>query len=149
MQKLIAKLKSLLDEFKTFAIRGNVIDLAVGIVIGGAFTALVNGVVKGVITPIIAIMTLQENAGWSTIYKGLWSFGTGVFEFILLAAVVFFVFVKPVNKLRSMMAQEEPKPAEPPPPTNEERLLAEIRDLLKNQEEKNEAKPPTRRGIFE
>jgi len=123
-------MKKLLDEFKTFALRGNVMDLAVGIVIGGAFTTLVNGVVKGLIDPIIKIMMLEEKAEWSTIRAGLEHFGTGIFQFILLAAVVFFIFVKPMNKLRSMMEQEGSKPAEPPPPSNEERLLTEIRDLL-------------------
>ena len=116
-----------------FAIRGNVIDLAVGIVIGGAFTTLVTGIVNGLVTPIVNLFMPGKPVHWGIFLSGVQSIGEGVFKFILLAAVVFFVFVKPMNKLRSMMAANDAKPTEPPPPTNEERLLTEIRDLLKEE----------------
>jgi len=133
MQKLISETKFLFDEFKMFAIRGNVIDLAVGIVIGGAFTTLVTGIVNGLVTPIVNLFMPGKPVHWGIFLSGVQSIGEGVFKFILLAAVVFFVFVKPMNKLRSMMAANDAKPTEPPPPTNEERLLTEIRDLLKEE----------------
>ena len=125
-------MKKLFNEFRAFAIRGNVIDMAVGIVIGGAFGALVNGIVTGIINPIVAFMTPGKETGDLThIIKGIENFGLGLFNFILLAAVVFFVFVKPMNKLKEAMASKDENPEETPL-TTEEILLTEIRDLLKN-----------------
>jgi len=117
----------IIEEFKTFISRGSVIDLAVGVVIGGAFGKLVEGVVKGIIEPIVAVISGRGDP--STILAGLSSFGTGVLNFLLLAAVVFFVFVKPINKLREL-SEKKADPNAPNPPTQEE-LLTEIRDLLK------------------
>ncbi len=120
----------IVSEFKDFVSKGNVIDLAVGVVIGGAFAKLVDGVVKGVIEPIIAL--ISGNGTSEILWNGLMSLSTGVGNFLLLAAVVFFVFVKPMNKLKAVAAakQAAAAPAPPPGPTQEE-LLAEIRDLLK------------------
>ncbi len=107
--------------------RGNIIDLAVGVVIGGAFGKLVDGVVKGVIEPVVNLVKGEDAT--KSLFDGVGLLGTGVFNFVLLAAVVFFIFVKPINKLRTLKA----KPPEPTVPTAEPedvKLLKEIRDLL-------------------
>jgi large conductance mechanosensitive channel len=119
---------SLISEFKEFAMKGNVIDLAVGVVIGGAFGKLVEGVVKGVIEPVLA--AVQGKFETSALLDGLWNFGGGVLNFVLLAAVVFFVFVKPMNKLKAI-ADRKKEAAPPPGPPADVVLLTEIRDLLK------------------
>ncbi|MBX7207721.1 MAG: large conductance mechanosensitive channel protein MscL [Verrucomicrobiaceae bacterium] len=118
---------SLISEFKEFALKGNVIDLAVGVVIGGAFGKLVDGVVNGVINPVVGIVTGKGAA--SALLDGVWNLGSGVLNFLLLAAVVFFVFVKPMNKLKAMT--EKKKEESPPAPPADVVLLTEIRDLLK------------------
>ena len=118
----------ILSEFKEFVSKGNVIDLAVGVVIGGAFAKLVDGVVKGIIEPVVALVSGKGSA--DVIWNGISNLGAGITHFLLLAAVVFFVFVKPMNRLKALTAAKA-EPAPPPGPTQEE-LLAEIRDLLKN-----------------
>jgi large conductance mechanosensitive channel len=119
---------SILKEFKDFVAKGNVIDLAVGVVIGGAFGKLVEGVVKGVIEPVVGLVTGRGDT--DMLIAGFASLGTGVGNFLLLAAVVFFIFVKPMNKLRAISAKAEAA-APPPEPPASEKLLTEIRDLLK------------------
>lgn len=125
------KLPGIIEEFKAFIAKGNVIDLAVGVVIGGAFSKLVEGVVNGLIMPVVALVTGQGS--FETIVAGVASLAVGAGNFLLLAAVVFFIFVKPMNRLRQLEAASKPAPP-PPPPSPEERaarLLEEIRDLLK------------------
>ncbi len=122
---------SVVQEFKEFVMRGSIVDLAVGVVIGGAFGKLVDGVVKGVIGPVVN-MAKGENS-LPALIQGMWDLGNGVLNFLLLAAVVFFVFVKPINKLRNLRAKPAEAPA--PPPTPEDvTLLREIRDLLKTKQ---------------
>jgi len=131
-------LKKFLNEFKAFAIKGNMMDMAVGIIIGSAFTALVNSIVTNLITPVIGILIgidlkaieftlprLYGNAEPSVL--GLGIFLNNVISFFIVAFTVF-LFVKGINKFRQK--QEEEPPA-PPEPTNEELLLTEIRDILK------------------
>jgi len=121
---------SIIKEFKEFVMRGSILDLAVGVVIGGAFGKLVDGVVKGVIGPVVN-MVKGENA-WPSLVQGVWDLGNGILNFLLLAAVVFFIFVKPINKLRALKAAKEKAEPTPPPVIPEEvKLLTEIRDLLK------------------
>lgn len=122
---------SLLSEFKDFALKGNVIDLAVGVVIGGAFGKLVDGVVKGIINPVVDMVTSKGDLSKAeSLWKGLGEFGAGVGNFLILAAVVYFVFVKPMNKLKALT--EKKKEAGLPTPTPPDiALLTEIRDLLK------------------
>ena len=141
---------SLMSEFKQFALRGNVMDLAVGVIIGAAFGKIVESMVNDVIMPVIAAllggrvdfssmlialgqvpegtaMTLDalKKAGVPVFAYG--NFITIVINFILLAFVIF-MLVKALNAWRR---QPDPEPAAPPAPTAEEKLLGEIRDLLK------------------
>lgn len=121
-----------LKEFQDFVNRGNVVDLAVGIVIGAAFTAIVNSLVNDLIMPIIGIVTggidftgLAVTVGDASLAYG--NFIQAILNFLIIAFAVFWL-VKMVNQLRK---KEEAKPAEPAAPTTEEKLLTEIRDLLK------------------
>ena len=121
-----------LSEFKTFALRGNVIELAVGIVIGSAFGAIVSSLVGDVIMPLIGILTggldftgLKYTAGKAVISYG--KFIQASFTFIIVAFAIFLL----VRILNSMKKKEETAPSTPTAPTNEEILLGEIRDLLK------------------
>ena len=129
----------IVDEFKTFIAKGNVLDMAVGIIIGSAFTKIVNSLVGDIITPIITLITGKINFktlayqinDTAAITYG--NFIQAVIDFLIIAIVVF-ALVKAVNttKARFEKKLEEEKAAEPPKPSNEEVLLAEIRDLLKN-----------------
>ena len=123
----------LISEFKTFAMRGNVIDLAVGVVIGGAFGGIVNSFVGDVIMPIIGILTggvdftgLSYTVGDAAIAYG--KFIQAIFSFTIIAFVLFLV----IKGLNATKKKPEEAPAAPAAPSSEEILLAEIRDLLKN-----------------
>ncbi len=134
----------IIDEFKTFIAKGNVIDMAVGIIIGTAFTKIVNSLVADVITPAISIITgkvnfatlkyviaeATETTAENAIKYG--SFIQAIIDFLIIAIVVF-IMVKAINTAKSRLEkkQEEIKAEEPPKPSNEEILLTEIRDLLK------------------
>ena len=119
-------------EFKTFISRGNVLDLAVAVIIGGAFGAIVNSLVNDVIMPLVGVIIggldftgLSITVGSSVILYG--NFIQAIINFLIIAFSVFLV-VKAANKV-----QRKQEAAPPPPPTKEETLLAEIRDLLKAQ----------------
>ena len=132
----------MLKEFKEFALRGNVIDLAVGVIIGGAFGKIVSSLVNDIIMPMLGIITGNINlTGLKWVIKEGAADGTGelavsygqflqtAIDFVLIALSIFMV-IKLINKLK------KEKPAEPvvvkePKPSKEEVLLAEIRDLLK------------------
>jgi len=127
----------LLKEFKEFAMRGNVIDLAVGVVIGGAFGKIVSSLVDDIITP--AILTPALKAADLTDLAQLTIPGTAikygnflsnVITFIIIAFSLFLV-LKAINTAMKKKA-EEAAAAPPPEPTAQEKLLTEIRDLLKN-----------------
>ena len=122
-------------EFKEFALRGNVIDLAVGVVIGGAFTAIVNAVVDNLIKPLIASIGGAEVGLAIEIANGqfldIGAVITAIINFILVALVLFLV-IKGINSMNKFKKKnEEETAAEEPAPTKEEVLLTEIRDLLK------------------
>ena len=124
------------NEFKKFAFKGNVIDLAVGVVIGAAFGKIVSSLVKDIITPLLGMVLggvdftdLKITFGKSSIMYG--NFIQTIFDFLIIAAAIF-MFVKVFNKLTSRKEEEE-KEEEIPEPTKEEELLGEIRDLLKQQ----------------
>ena len=144
-------MKKFLNEFKTFAMRGNVIDLAVGVVIGGAFGKITTSIVNDIIMPVIGVLTGGLNFGdWKIVLKEAVvdahlgevvtpevaiTFGNTIaviLDFIIIAFAVF-CLVKGINSLHRKK-EEEPAPVEepaPPEPSAEEKLLAEIRDLLK------------------
>ena len=129
---------SLITEFKQFAMRGNVVDMAVGIIIGGAFGKIVSSFVGDVLMPPIGLLlggvdfsglkiTLKEAAGATpAVSLNYGTFIQTVVDFTIIAFAIFLV-VKAINRLKQ---KQEEAPAAPAP-TNEEKLLAEIRDLLK------------------
>ena len=126
-------MKKFIEEFKAFAVKGNVLDMAVGVIIGGAFTSIVNSLVADVFTPILGMIT--GGIDFSDLSFGILdaqimigNFLNAVISFILTAFCVFLI-VKAVNKI-TKKKEEEPAPA--PEPSAEEVLLTEIRDLLKN-----------------
>ncbi len=130
----------MLQGFKEFIMRGNVIDLAVAVVIGGAFTAIVTAFSDNLINPLIAALGGADVSGLGFhIISGndatFLDFGaviTAAINFLLIAAVVYFVIVAPMNKLNEIAARKRgiPQDEEEPVPADVE-LLTEIRDLLK------------------
>lgn len=121
-------------EFKEFALKGNVMDLAIGVVIGAAFSAIVKSLVEDIITPLI-LTPLLERAGLKNIQELTWGAGikygnflSNVLSFIIVAFALFLI----VKLINSMRRKEEETPAAPPAPTNEEKLLMEIRDAIKS-----------------
>ena len=122
----------MLEEFKKFILKGNVVDLATGVIIGAAFGNIVAAFTAGVITP---ILNLIGGAGQNGGLK-IWIFDLGiiisaVINFLIVAAVIFFIIVKPANALMARMKANGPA-APPPEPSASEKLLAEIRDSLKS-----------------
>ena len=123
-------MKKFLQEFKTFAMRGNVMDLAVGV--GGAFSSITNSLINDIIMPIVGIFVSQASFADLTLSVGgavitYGNFIQAVLNFVILAFVVF-CMVKAVNRVAHTQKKEE---APPPAPSHEEKLLTEIRDLLK------------------
>ena len=124
-----------LAEFKTFIARGNVMDMAVGVIIGGAFSNITNSLINDMIMPVLGIFTgsisfadLAVNAGPAVITYG--NFIQAVLNFLIMAFVVF-CLVKAMNAFHRKK-EETPPPPVPPEPSAEEKLLTEIRDLLKD-----------------
>lgn len=136
----------LLKEFKNFAMRGNVIDLAVGVIIGGAFGKIVASLVADVIMPPIGLLVggvnftelkwemkgaeVVDGVQKAAVTLNYGNFIQVTFDFIIVAFAIF-LFIKAMNKL-SKKNEEAPAPVAPPAPSKEELLLSEIRDLLKD-----------------
>ena len=125
---------SLFDEFKTFAFKGNVIDLAVGVIIGTAFGKIVDSLVKHIIMPMIGVIVPGEQGylGWKWVINGKevpYGLFLGEVVNFLIVALALFVFI--VKFLGWVMREKE---AAPPPPTKDQELLTEIRDLLKQRQ---------------
>jgi large conductance mechanosensitive channel len=130
----------MVQEFKEFAMRGNVVDLAVGVVIGGAFGKIVSSVVADVIMPPIGLLmggvdftdlkvVLKDAVGEvPAVTLNYGSFVQTCVDFIIIAFAIFML----IKALNSMQRKQEEAPAAPPPPPAQEVLLTEIRDLLKN-----------------
>ncbi len=126
--------------FKEFITKGNVIDLAVAVVIGGAFTAIVNAVVSAIITPLVSLFfdagaTGEIGIQMTGIYAQEVTFPIGdlisaIISFLAVALVVYFVFVVPMNKYKERQAARNPAVEEETLPTEQE-LLIEIRDALR------------------
>jgi large conductance mechanosensitive channel len=132
--KAAEKAKGFFGEFKEFVSRGNAMDLAVGVIVGAAFKAIVDSLTADIIMPIIGIFvnansfsSLALTVGKATITYG--NFIEAVLNFIIMMFVLFCI-VKAMNRVRRKKAEA---PAAPPAPTKEEALLGEIRDLLKAQ----------------
>ena len=141
-------MKKFFAEFKEFAIKGNVVDMAVGVVIGAAFGKITTSLVNDVIMPLIGLLvggidltTLNivlnsaavEEAGADPVLLGIGNLLAVILDFLIIALALFAV-VKAINKLRSIGKKpEEPAEEEAPAPTSED-LLTEIRDLLKDKQ---------------
>ncbi|GBQ23139.1 large-conductance mechanosensitive channel [Acetobacter estunensis NRIC 0472] len=137
-------------DFRSFIMRGNVVDMAVGVIIGAAFTSIVNSLVKDVFNPILGLATggidfgnlfvtlkgpveptldAAQKAGAVTINYGM--FINTIIQFLIIAMVIFWM----VRLLTKMHVRQDAAPAAPPPPTKSEVLLQEIRDALVHQEQ--------------
>jgi large conductance mechanosensitive channel len=133
---------SLFDEFKAFAFKGNVIDLAVGVIIGAAFGAIIKSLVDNIIMPLVSVVLPAEqgykNWAWEvngkTIHYGL--FLAEVVNFLIVALVLFIIIVKLLGWLMKLHKQEA---AALPPLTKDQELLTEIRDLLRKGQPQPEA----------
>ena len=127
---------TLLDEFKNFALKGNVIDLAVGVIIGGAFGKIVDSLVKHIIMPLVSLI-LPGGKGYATwklmIGEKEVPYGLFLAELLNFVVVAFALFIFIVKFLKAVMStrKAEVAAAPPPPPAPEVVLLGEIRDLLK------------------
>lgn len=122
-------MKEVIEEFKKFILKGNVVDLAVGVMIGAAFTGVVKAFTDGIVTPLLGAI-----GGNPKVSLQIWAFDVGlvinaVLQFLINAAIIFFLIVKPTNALLSRIRKKE-EAAPPPPPTPEVVLLTEIRDAL-------------------
>lgn len=139
-----------INDFKEFAIKGNVIDMAVGVIIGGAFGKIVTSMVNDMIMPLIGVITGGVNftdlkwiiqpeklaADGTTVESAAVSVNYGMFvqnvvDFLIIAFCIF-VAIRLLSKLKRKKEEEPAAPTPAPEPTNEEKLLSEIRDLLKD-----------------
>ena len=143
-------MKKFMEEFKAFAMRGNVIDMAVGVVIGGAFGKITTSLVNDIIMPLISILTGGiDFSSWKLVLKEAVLDAAGevvtaeiainygnliavVLDFLIIALVIF-CMIKAINKLHKKEEAPAEEPA-PPEPSAEEKLLTEIRDLLKEKQ---------------
>ncbi len=126
---------SILKEFKEFAMRGNVMDMAVGVIIGGAFGKIVSSLVDDVIMPVIGVLTggvdfskLSLMVGDAEVKYGM--FIQNIIDFLIIAICIFSM----IKVMNSISAKKKEEPAAPAEPSNEEKLLSEIRDLLKKKQ---------------
>ena len=144
-------MKKFIEEFKTFAMRGNVIDMAVGVVIGGAFGKITTSIVNDIIMPLVSMLTGGINfSSWKLVLKQAVldaqgavvseevavNFGNTiavVLDFIIIAFAVF-CMVKALNNLHRKKEEAPAEEPAPPEPSAEEKLLMEIRDLLKERQ---------------
>lgn len=125
---------SLLDEFRAFAFKGNVVDLAIGVIIGGAFQQIINSLVKNVIMPLIGVLAPGDRpyTHWVVTLRGqkieVGPFLADVMHFLITAAVLFVFLVKFLGRLLQL---HKAQAAEAPKLTRDQQLLTEIRDLLR------------------
>lgn len=132
------------EEFKKFAMRGNVLDLAIGVIIGGAFGKITTSLVNDLITPLLGLVlgrvdltalkivlrAANETTAELAVTYGI--FLQNILDFLIISFSIF-MFVRLINRLKGKEEEAPPAPAAPPEPSSEEKLLAEIRDLLKEQ----------------
>ena len=131
------------EDFKKFALKGNVLDLAIGVIIGGAFGKIVSSFVNDIMMPLLGVILGRVDLkslewvireGTDTVAALAVKYGMflqNALDFVIIALSIFFM-VKLINKMKKKEVAPPPKPAAPPAPSKEEVLLAEIRDLLKN-----------------
>ena len=129
-------MKKFMTEFKAFIAKGDVMSMAVGIIIGGAFTAIVQSLVNDVITPLLGIIMGGINFTGIIVTVGeaqllVGNFIQAIISFLLTALVLFFI-LKAFNSFKQKEEEKPAAPAEPPAPPADVQLLTEIRDLLKN-----------------
>jgi large conductance mechanosensitive channel len=126
-------IKEILEEFKTFILRGNVIQLAVAVVIGVAFGKLVEAANTCIIQPILGLVGGTPNLGWMNLrFLFIGTFLEAVITFLITAAAVFFLIVKPINKLTSWTEKpKDPNAPVPPAPATLDDVVAAIKDLKK------------------
>lgn len=131
-------MKKFMDEFKQFIARGNVMDMAVGVIIGGAFTAITTSLINDIIMPLLGIFTgsisfaaLSFTVNGAVIAYG--NFIQAVFNFLVMAFVVF-CLIKTINRFHRKKKEPPKKEPAPPEPSAKEKLLMEIRDLLKEKQ---------------
>ncbi|MDV3428949.1 MAG: large-conductance mechanosensitive channel protein MscL [Bacillota bacterium] len=130
----------MLKEFKDFAMKGNVVDLAVGVIIGGAFGKIVSSLVNDIIMPVLGLvlggMNLSDRKlpmhgiNGKTVSLNYGMFIQTTIDFLIIAFSIF-IIIKAINRFNK---KKEEKPAEPPKPSKEEELLSEIRDILKDKQ---------------
>ena len=126
--------------FKEFIMRGNVIELAVAVIIGGAFTAIVTALVDNIFNPIIAAIFNADDIAGAVLQLGPVSLGIGaviaaIIQFLLIATVVYFIIIVPMNKLNeAAYIRKHGKKPEEEAEVSEADLLTEIRDLLKERQ---------------
>jgi large conductance mechanosensitive channel len=131
------KAKSIVQEFKAFAFKGNVVDLAVGVIIGGAFGKIVDSLVKNVIMPFVGCLIPGEQGylGWKFVLNGkdipYGLFLGEVVNFLIVAAALFFFIVKFLGWVMKSKAEDAPPAPIVPTITKDQELLTEIRDLLR------------------
>ena len=128
-------MKKFMDEFKQFIARGNVMDLAVGVIIGGAFSSITTSLINDIVMPLLGIFTgsisfaaLSFTVNGAVIAYG--NFIQAIFNFLIMAFVVF-CLIKAINKLHRKKEEAPAEEPAPPEPSAEEKLLTEIRNLLK------------------
>ncbi|USF27173.1 Large-conductance mechanosensitive channel [Firmicutes bacterium ASF500] len=131
-------MKKFMDEFKQFIARGNVMDMAVGVIIGGAFTAITTSLINDIIMPLLGIFTgsISFAALSFTINGAVIAYGNfiqAVFNFLIMAFVVF-CLIKTINRFHRKKEEPPKEEPAPPEPSAEEKLLMEIRDLLKEKQ---------------
>ncbi|MCS6844196.1 MAG: large conductance mechanosensitive channel protein MscL [Caldilineales bacterium] len=124
------------EEFRKFIMRGNVLDLAVAVVIGGAFGAIINSLVNDIIMPLVGVLLggvdfsgLAFQVGEATVAYG--KFIQAIVNFVIIAFAIFLVIKAANEAMARLQKQKEAAPPAPPEPSAEEKLLTEIRDLLK------------------
>lgn len=127
---MFGKASSLVQEFKNFALKGNVIDLAVGVIIGAAFGKIVDSLVKNVIMPLISYVT--PNMDFSEWHLGKLKIGLLLNDVLSFVIVAFALFIFIVKFLGWIMKSKQEAPAAPPAPPADVVLLTEIRDILKS-----------------
>jgi len=141
-------MKKFFSEFRQFAMKGNVIDMAVGVMIGSAFSKIVSSLVADIFTPLVSLLLGHINfaqLAWtvtfdgSTITVAYGQFIQNVIDFIIMALCIF-CFVKAINKMKDSLdklsKEKQAKQEESPKASDETKLLTEIRDLLKKQPKK-------------